>query len=384
MRKSILLRHGAAACLLGTAAWSSQAHADGVTLYGIIDASVNYVSNQGGAHAVQAQSGMINGSRWGIKGTEDLGGGTRAIFQLENGFNLFNGKLSQGGREFGRQAWVGLQDDRYGTLTLGRQYDPTIWYLATNTAGFIGGTAFAHPFDNDNMGNSFRLDNAVQYASPSWRGLSMRGMYAFSNQANGFTTNRAYSAGAGYANGPISLGTAFIVIDNVGTTAGGAVDGSGTGDATFIGTRQAIWGINGTYQYGHGKYGFSWTHSLVTDGTAVNLFGYKPLGGSDLSFDNFEVSAQYQWTPSVSLIGSYTYTLGRVAGAQGTFHPKWHQLNAQAVYYFSKRTDVYLDVIYQHVVDGENTPFAGAILCGYSQSASPSQMVVGLGLRHRF
>lgn len=368
------------------AAGTGVAHAQSsITLYGSIDASLNYVSNQAGAHGYQAQSGMINGSRWGLKGSEDLGGGQSAIFQLENGFNIFNGKLGQGGREFGRQAWLGIRDNRLGTLSVGRQYDPTIWYLAVHTGGFTGWTAFAHPFDNDNMGNSFRLDNSVMYTSPTWRGVSMRGMYAFSNQAGAASANRAYSAGVGYDAGALSLGAAFIVIDNVGTNAGGAVDGSSTsGDSTFVGAKQAVWGVGGSYKWGDGIYGATWTHTLVRDGTSVNLFGYKAMGGADVRLDNFDVNVTYNITPNVTFTGSYAFTLGRYTNATTTANPKWHQVNLQAAYYFSKRTDVYVDAVYQHVIGGEGTPFANAILCGYAQSSTPTQIVVGLGMRHRF
>lgn len=365
---------------------ASVAHAQSnVTLYGSIDASINYVSNQGGAHSFQAQNGMINGSRWGMKGTEDLGGGTSAIFQLENGFNLFTGKLGQGAREFGRQAWVGLKDNRLGSLTLGRQYDPTIWYLAVHTGGFTGGTAFAHPFDNDNMGNSFRIDNSVMYTSPSWSGLSMRTMYAFSNQAGAAAANRAYSAGLGYENGPLSLGAAFIVINNAGANAGGAVDGSsGSGDSTFIAAKQSVFGIGGSYVWGNGTYGATWTRTVISDGSSVNLFGYRPMGNASLRMDNFDVNVTYNATANITLIGSYAFTMGRYENATASASPKWHQVNLQAAYYFSKRTDVYIDAVYQHVIGGTGTPFANAILCGYAQSATPTQIVVGLGMRHRF
>jgi predicted porin len=74
------------------------------------------------------------GSRWGLKGNDDLGGETRAIFQLENGYNLSTGTLGQGGLEFGRQAWVGLANQGWGTLTIGRQYDPVVDMVAPTTS----------------------------------------------------------------------------------------------------------------------------------------------------------------------------------------------------------------------------------------------------------
>ena len=71
-----------------------------------VDAGIDYTNNVGGHSAWQMASGFAQGSRWGLKGTEDPGGGYSALFQLENGFNVNNGTLAQGGRMFGRQAYV--------------------------------------------------------------------------------------------------------------------------------------------------------------------------------------------------------------------------------------------------------------------------------------
>ena len=110
-------------------------------------------------------SGFAQGSRWGLKGTGDPGGGYSALFQLENGFNVNNGTLAQGGRMFGRQAYV-AGSARFGTLTLGRQYDAVVDYLAPTTAnGSWGVYPFSHPLDNDNTGNTFRVNNTVKYAA---------------------------------------------------------------------------------------------------------------------------------------------------------------------------------------------------------------------------
>src|ERR1700754_65523 len=96
---------------------TSSVHAQSsVTLYGIVDAGLIYSNNvaKGSAHGAlfQATSGEINGSRFGLRGAEDLGGGLKAIFVLENGFNVENGKLGQDNKLFGRQAFVGLSSER--------------------------------------------------------------------------------------------------------------------------------------------------------------------------------------------------------------------------------------------------------------------------------
>ncbi len=95
-----------------------------VTLYGILDAGITWVNNTGGSHVVKFDDGISYGNRWGLKGTEDLGGGLSAVFVLENGFHLGNGQTGFGGAEFGRQAYVGLSN-KWGTLSFGNQLDMT-------------------------------------------------------------------------------------------------------------------------------------------------------------------------------------------------------------------------------------------------------------------
>src|SRR5271156_4107576 len=115
MKKSLL-----AAGILGVCAGAAHAQSS-VTLYGIVDEGLTFTQNSHGQRQYSMVSGEIQASRWGLRGTEDLGGGMKAVFVLENGMDLSSGKLGQGGLEFGRQAFVGL-GTTYGTVTLGRQY----------------------------------------------------------------------------------------------------------------------------------------------------------------------------------------------------------------------------------------------------------------------
>src|SRR5260370_16565407 len=107
-----------------------------VTLYGIVDTGLVYANNQaslgstsGGHSVTKLASGIWAGSRFGLKGAEDVGGGTKAIFQLESGFNINSGAQQYANAMFGRQAWVGLTNQTFGTLTLRRQY--TSYYTLT-------------------------------------------------------------------------------------------------------------------------------------------------------------------------------------------------------------------------------------------------------------
>src|SRR5262249_33255086 len=147
-------------------------------------------------------------------------------------FNLQNGKSAQNSRLFGRQAFVGLKSDAYGTLTLGRQYDFITDFVAplSGVSGTLGDTGFAHPFDNDNFDHSFRINNAVKYSSPDFHGFRFGGMYAFSNNQN-FANNRVYSVGALYSSGPLNVAVAYLQANgsNSSTATSGAVDTAESG-----------------------------------------------------------------------------------------------------------------------------------------------------------
>src|SRR3979411_1464850 len=130
MKKTLLLA-------LLTGIFATAAHAQSsVTLYGLIDTGLTYTANQKepGPTAGHSKFGMtdasINPARFGLRGSEDLGGGLKAVFTLENGFTLTNGALGQHGLLFGRQAFAGLSSNQFGTVTLGRQYDSMVDYLA--------------------------------------------------------------------------------------------------------------------------------------------------------------------------------------------------------------------------------------------------------------
>lgn len=187
MKKALIL-----AGVLGAFAISAHAQSS-VTLYGSLDAGIVYANNVGG-HSLWAQgSGALSNNYFGFRGAEDLGGGLKAIFTLESGFNLNNGGYKNGDDGFNRQAYVGLKSDQFGTLTLGRQYDSMVDYLSPLSeagAGF-GNNLAGHPFDNDNLAQSYSIKNSVKYASANYSGFQFGGLYGFSNDANGFANGRA-------------------------------------------------------------------------------------------------------------------------------------------------------------------------------------------------
>ncbi len=371
-----------------------------VTLYGLVDAGIDYTSNVGGRSTWQMASGFAQGSRWGLKGTEDLGGGYSALFQLENGFNVNSGTLAQGGRAFGRQAYVGLGGTRFGTLTLGRQYDSVVDYLAPTTAnGSWGVYPFSHPLDNDNTGNTFRVNNTVKYASPDFAGFSFGGTYGFSNDTN-FANNRQWSIGAQYEHGGLLVGAAFLNANNPGATPGGAIAGAGSvgADANFVSTRLRIFGAGINYTAGPATVGFAYTNSTVSRPSANvgYLFGDEtiqpvagPLAGGTvtaLKYQNFEVNGKYQFTPAFFVGAQYVYTLAHYDATTGSVKPKIHSIGLMADYNLSKRTDVYLMGAYQKVAgDATGSSLDQALIPGAPDLSSTSkQLMVHAGIRHKF
>ncbi len=178
-----------------------------VTLYGRVVAGVTMVNNAGRGHVWEGDTcGPPGCNEWGLKGREDLGGGTAAIFTLENGFNIQNGRLGQGGVMFGRQAFVGLTNQQWGTLTLGRQYDPpseTVGYFPSSN-NFATGYG-SHFGDLDNLNQSIRINNSVKYVSPTWSGLRVSGLYSLGGVPGSMSTNQVRSLAAMYTRGPFAI-----------------------------------------------------------------------------------------------------------------------------------------------------------------------------------
>ncbi|HEY1608713.1 MAG TPA: porin [Paraburkholderia sp.] len=377
MNKKIIV----AAALSAVAA---TAHAQSsVTLYGMIDSGIVYTNNQGGGSAWQVQSSMLSSELWGLKGSEDLGGNLHAIFRLENGFNLQNGKTTYAGTMFGRQAYVGLQSDTYGTLTLGRQYDAVVDMLGpvSMAANGDGNNLAAHPFDNDNIDDSFYIDNSVKYASPTVHGLQAEALYGFSNAAGGFSDNRAYSFGATYGNGPLNLAAAYLQLNNGSLSSGGAV--SSNDFVNFPAARQRVMGVGGNYTFGPATVGLLWTRSLFDD-TQPGANSAIMQSFDSLHFSNYEVNVHYALTPAVTLAGAYTFTQGGFSDAGGPASPKWHQVTLLADYSLSKRTDVYLEGAYQHAYGAAGSAFDGALINGLAQSSTGNQLAATVGMRTRF
>ncbi|CAM2172571.1 outer membrane protein OmpU [Paraburkholderia sacchari] len=367
---------------LAVATLSTESNAQSsVTLYGIIDAGVTYVSNAGGSHQVKFDDGISYGNRFGLKGTEDLGGGLKAIFTLESGFHIGNGQLTNGGALFGRQAYVGLQSD-WGTLTFGNQSDMTQDMVYTyNISAWASGYAI-NQGDFDRM-NGDHLNNSVKFTSNTYGGFQFGGMYSFSNTPGQFHTGSAWSVGAQYQHGDFSMGTAYTQLNNpsgiyafdpyamIGThTFFGrptvSVDPA-TGAVTdlyasnpFPVDKQGTFGVGASYVVGPVTLSGDFTYTQI-----------KAFGQSE-HMQVAEGGANWQINPAVNLIGGYQYT--HFDGHH------WNMISAGLHYLLSKRTDVYISGDWLKASQGVDA------VIGYSftPSSSTNQADVRIGMRHSF
>lgn len=370
------------------------AHAqNSVTLYGILDEGIDFNSNAGGHRQYYMVGSVVSGNRFGFRGSEDLGGGLRAIFTLENGFDINTGALGQGGLLFGRQAFVGLASDRYGTVTLGRQYDSSIDYVSPLAANQWGGYIVASPADMENFTAGRHTNNSIKYASPQFAGLTFGGLYSLGGVAGDVTQNQLYSIGAAYSYGSWNLGAAYLNSRNPNAS----YYATSTAGATAA-TNNFPSPVNRGYASARtmqlADVAVSYTLGSATVSALYSNVQFKGLSGAvgvlnpaGLSgtgtFNNAALNFRYQLTPALLLATQYERLHGgSVRGARGA---TYNQFDFGADYFLSKRTDLYLIAVYQQAsgTQSDGRPAVAAINV-ITPSSTNHQATVRLAMRHRF
>lgn len=376
MKKSLL-----ALAALGAFASAAQAESS-VTLFGLIDTGVNYVNNvvdtKGSGSRFNLSSGGLQGSRWGLRGSQDLGNGLKAIFTLESGFDVNTGTASQDGRIFGRQAFAGLSGD-FGTVTIGRQYDSIADFVSPLTAsGRWEGAFAAHPGDVDNLNNTRRVNNSIKYTSNSYEGLSFGGLYSLGGTAGRRSDNQVWSAGIGYNNGPIALGAAYLNAKNPGQSFFTGDDLRSIKDpqrnlfvAPFVSAKTLqIIATGGTFDFG-----------ALTAGVNYSNTQFRGVKNDEFSgtaiFQNAEANLAYHFAPDLVGMVSYDYTW---TNKLSDHKFKYHQVNVSLSQDLSKTVEVYVLGAYQKAKGDGNV----ASISGAGLSNKDTQALVRAGIRVAF
>lgn len=371
----------------------ANAHAQSsVTLYGLLDAGVAYVSHAGatanGGNSAFRFGNNLSGNRWGLRGNEDLGSGSAAVFRLEGGFNIGTGAMAQGGREFGRTAMVGLASTHWGTVTLGRQYDPLLDMVSPLTEDGYFGLTFGTPGDVDNYDASMRVNNSVKYLSPNIKGFQVEALYGVGGQAGSTGAGQTWGLAAAYARGPLSVAGGYYYAD------GGSTLGT-TGKRTWTSSADSPFNtaVNAGYASAHSvsiaRLAAQYQYHTWTGGLGYSHTEYAADGASlfmeNARFNSGSAFVNWQATPATKLGLGYNYTW--LTGADAAHY---HQVNAAVDYSLSKRTDIYAIAVFQRAsgstlnAAGQRVTAQAAIGDTGLNAGSSTQTLVGIGMRQRF
>lgn len=355
MKKS-LLALAVSGVIAGVGSTAVQAQTN-VTLYGLMDTTIRYSTNENAAgdNKLQMTDGVLTGSRWGMRGTEDLGGGLKAVVGLESGFAPETGTMLQGGRLFGRLAVVGL-DGALGSVLLGRQFT-----VAHDTLASFESFAFANNAILGYQGGNYtggRHDNMVKYAK-GFGPVTVSAGYTFGEVAGNTGANSAKGVSAIYSSGPLRVGAVYQTTNNVSSAYFNAV-------AAAQASKQTVWGAGGTYTVGPAKLYLGYTDSELDVANIKNHVFYAGIN--------------YQLTPTLQLIGTAQSDKLKRPGNDGSRLTSGVMLD----YFLSKRTDVYVEVDYTRLKDGWVALANNAGLGSANMFGNDSRAGVMVGVRHKF
>jgi predicted porin len=304
MNKSLILFATLSAIASAASAQSN------VTIYGLADVGIDRQTGGVTGSITKVSSGIQNGSRFGFKGNEDLGGGLSALFVLEGGIGLDTGASLQSGLLFGRQALVGLKSN-LGAITLGRQYTAINNSLCSDIDPFqcsLSGHAFnmlSAGGTPTNGGNGSRTNNAIKYTSPGTTGFNGELTYGFGEVAAHSSYARTIGGSIGYAAGPLSVKLAHNSVNNATATQ--------TAKVTLLGGKYNFGVVAVNLGYAVNKNAFAGNSSVpMADSRQVITGATVPVGAGTviLSFiKNFDRTVADN-DASQAAIG-YTYALSK-------------------------------------------------------------------------
>ncbi|WP_322103552.1 porin [Paraburkholderia sp. J41] len=361
------------------------AHAQSsVTLYGRLDAGVAYMNGIGagggangaathGSSQVLLESGYWGTSLWGMKGVEDIGGGNKVLFHLEGSFSTATGSLGSAGSIWNRWATVGMANDQFGTLLLGREL-----FISNGIWDF-------DPFGQSNWSSASMVrgrnwpqsSNNISYQSPNWYGFDVYGQYSFSNSTQ-WNAGREDGLQLTYTNSLFQIRGLYDEIRNSNGQLGGAYDPTGvnagnTGQGIFAFGRDYMAMVNvflGPFKI-QGGY-----EALRSSG----MTGQLP--GQPTTLDHEWGGVTWQVTPAAALIAAAYHVNANNGGGNATLY------TVGGSYNLSKRT--LLDFQVATVQNSKSANF-GLNANNYGTSASTGNPLVGhsqsgvyAGIQHSF
>lgn len=346
-----------------------------VTLYGVLDVFAGYqntkIDGKTTSLAVLGNNGEMT-SRWGLRGTEDIGGGYRVNFALENGFDPGTGKVQNSYRFFDRQAWVGVSGG-FGEMRFGRQNTP-MFAWSGNMDAFSAAT-YASGYNN--FANWLaRVDNDIAWLSPKFYGTQVELHYSVGGQPGTLAGNAVYQAGVQTTQGPVYL--AFAYLNAANATASNRV-------------QEFMAGGNLDYGWGRIYIGYFRANEVISASTGNALSNpagkYDPAVGpvGNVAGDwhsTYSFSADYRFTPFFSVGAGAAYIKDSSSLGNDAL-----QCGAIVNYDLSKGTRLYGTISELKNYGTAQFKMAGAsITTGSFLTPGPgqSQFGVQVGIRHLF
>lgn len=390
-------------------AFAGSALAADVQLYGILDTGVGYshidmdTSGVDDVDSFEMKSGVGSGSRWGLKGTEDLGNGLTVGFILENGFDSDDGSKDSTGVMFNRESSLFLEGS-FGKLAFGRMGALNSGQSSWSKVGMINAFGTSYGEFTAQASNVFSLagqwDNMIAYETPDFAGFKLFTQYGMgsNDNENESSSNRFYSLGVTYNNGPfagyfavdsINYKTAKFskgewpnngddIDDSLTVTLGGSYDFDVVkiylGAQYFDEVRLSSLGgpicrANDVRDLGISGFDLSINDIAKLKGYGISLSGDAPLAGGRVMFGLGYVDAD--------AADSLDKALSQNIAGFRDFEIQRYVVSAGYSYPFSKRTDVY--GVASYMQDNEDTSRESGTL-----EQDPSAYFFYVGLRHRF
>jgi predicted porin len=316
-----------------------------VAVFGVIDTFTQYTNTGNGYTAAVDSSGLF-GTRWGVKGSEDLGGGLKVDYILEQGFKSDTGAASDPTRMFSRQSWVGIGNE-LGQVRIGRQN--ALMFINEGKLDAFFGASMASGLNNFST-YSVRTDKTVSYFSPKMGPMQFQVYYGLGSTGGGHRApNGSYSGAVNYDARRLHLAVVHQAVRNA------------------LGTdTQRV-------SYAGGSYDFDALTTYVAYHKAKSA-----LVGIDK--DVLSLSVKYHLTPVTDISLGYSYLQDDTVK-----HNNAQQIGAMVHYYLSKRTQLYTTLSYLKNTHSGNYTLGGAAVAGLPLAyAGASPKGIQMGIVHFF
>jgi predicted porin len=354
MKKSVLSLAVAAALAVGGAAHAQS----NVQVYGLLDAGVEYLNhaNANQNSVTKVISGGKNTSRWGLRGTEDLGGGLKAVFNLEGGILMDTGAAD--GALFKRQAYVGL-DGSFGRVVLGRSFTTTYdFVILFDPLGYAPNYSWAtstNASGPSKYGMTTAFDNLIKYSCTTGE-FKYGATVSLGEQPGNAADGRKYAVAASWTHAGLGVMGAYEQIN------GNTVPAAGSRDKT------TAYHLAADYKTGDWR-------------ATAGMRGYKLDAASaaiaDVRGDTYWAGLSYLIQPALTLTGAVYYVNVKNVAAGQDADPAMYVL--RGLYALSKRTDLYAVGAYAKAKNGKLVS-----LSRDDPGFASTQSGVTVGIQHRF